>query len=471
MRREVLVALLCCSFPLHGYAQDVDCQNAEFPPIGTEVNVNEFRSYDLAFLGTPPNEVCNAALRCIFALPEEQSRSLAGRSWFIENNKDRGGTLYPTNYLQLFRVTCPADTLLYMTILRMDLSCGTGFNDFIEVVSPELGTERLCGGLNGTIVQNSDLYNEGFGLILGQNATVQFRSDDDGLRGTGFTLVATCIDPRQSLRASCVDTLATLAWDPEFVDIIYTEFPTPKRVPAIHKRSVELMEARHELAKNDREKRFTRRFQKFDLGPNDTVTFTVDGRDTLLVIAFENGTVVELEAIWCLFTFNELFQTRIFTTTPPRPFSGEGTLEVYDDIGFLEYSINDVNAEFLPGPDESDFIRLIYEYAYRNWIAPFPIIDQSQTGGVDPFIFPFMRIDEDDRDLRFRQIEQLGWYRPEILGQDPALASCQRVTRPRVAPAAGTKIDEGIFEFCAFFLNSCTPALRTACQDLLRLDF
>ena len=40
-------------------------------------------------------------------------------------------------------------------------------------------------------------------------------------------------------------------------------------------------------------------------------------------------------------------------------------------------------------------------------------------------------IDEDDRDLRFRQIEQLGWYRPEILGQDPALASCQRVTRPR----------------------------------------
>ena len=40
-----------------------------------------------------------------------------------------------------------------------------------------------------------------------------------------------------------------------------------------------------------------------------------------------------------------------------------------------------------------------------------------------------------------------------------------------VAPAAGTKIDEGIFEFCAFFLNSCTPALRTACQDLLRLDF
>ena len=44
------------------------------------------------------------------------------------------GTLYPTNYLQLFRVTCPADTLLYMTILRMDLSCGTGYVDACIIV-------------------------------------------------------------------------------------------------------------------------------------------------------------------------------------------------------------------------------------------------------------------------------------------------------------------------------------------------
>lgn len=490
MSRLCLLAIVLC-LPFGCLGGDIagfspSC-SAEFDRVGRpQEGVTNYRAYryDDMIVG----DCDNLELTCEATITD--GNRLRGRTWFITNIRPNYGLFYDNQTFHDFRVQCPPNTVLHLFVQNSDLSqpgqtaCGGNNIDVVRVAATGLGTNDevlFCGDNND--VQTTDLYNLGRGrMIPDGRANITFCTNNLNEPGgpfEGFVMRATCLDLPQFMYPGCVDLNFFRAWDPGFVNQIFSPGIGPvERVLLPHKRRRRsVSDVTLAMKRLLRKKKFTTQ-EKLELMSGDMVMYN---SQKLTITINATGETIELpDEYKTVLAFNFVIGTREFNGSAPFTFFGPGEL-VYDR-SFAKLTSYTISLEmdgdaFLPGAAESEYANEIYKHIYENWIYPYPVVDNIERRGPGappilplppgnmPPLFPDLDIDG------YRSVDQLGFLQEDIQSGSPSdHGNCMRAIRVEAAPSSKARVPPEFVNFCLFFYHACDLSLRTACQELLRLD-